>query len=427
VSYIEREANRLRSSLLVRNAGWMLVGQGTGVLLQLIYFVMLARLLGAIQYGIYVGAFAFTSLVAQYSPLGSGTILLRYVSKDRQSFAPYWGNVLLSTLGVSAALIVILRLLAPRLLNPSSAGLVVLAATSNCLFAPLTEQSARVFQCFEKMRVTAILNLLTNLVRTLAVAGMFWRMHHATAWQWTVASTVVSGMAAVAAVALVIRSFGMPHFMPRLLLKHGAEGVGYSFASSTMSIYNDVDKTMLSHFGMNAANGIYSMAYRVVDMATIPIYSIREAALPCLFKNGRAGIADSRVLSYRLLRRAFPFSVLLAMSMWLGAPWIPKLVGHGFAESVSALRWLCLIPVFRCVHIMIGSVLTGAGLQSYRTVAQVTAAALNVVLNLWAIPRLGWMGAAWASLVTDGTLCVLTWCMLQVLGSRMSKMEGQLT
>jgi O-antigen/teichoic acid export membrane protein len=178
---------------------------------------------------------------------------------------------------------------------------------------------------------------------------------------------------------------------------------------------------------MNAANGIYSMAYRVVDMATIPIYSIREAALPRLFKNGRTGIAASRALSYRLLRRAFPFSVLLAMGMWLGAPLIPMLVGHGFAESVSALRWLCLIPVFRCVHIMIGSVLTGAGLQSYRTVAQVTAAALNAVLNLWAIPRLGWMGAAWASLITDGTLCVLTWGMLQVLGSRVSKMEGQLT
>jgi len=50
---------------------------------------------------------------------------------------------------------------------------------------------------------------------------------------------------------------------------HGWEGIGYSFASSTTSIYNDIDKTMLSHYGMNFANGVYTMAYRIIDIATM--------------------------------------------------------------------------------------------------------------------------------------------------------------
>ena len=426
MSSFVRELRRLQSSSLARNAGWMFAGQGAAVCLQALYFVVLARLLGATQYGVFAGAFAFTGLLAQYSSLGSGTVLLRYVTKDKTAFALFWGNVLFSTFAVSGILIAAFRILAPRILNASSASLVVLAATSNCLFAPLTEQTARVFQSFDKMRITAILNLLTNLARTLAAVGMLWRMRHATAWQWAAISTVVSGMAAAVAVAMVIRSFGMPRFNLRLFLRHGPEGFGYSFASSTMSVYNDVDKTMLSHFGMNSANGIYSMAYRVIDIATIPVYSIREAALPRLFRHGQTGIADARTLSLRLLKRAFPFSVFIALGMFLAAPLIPKVLGTGFAECVSALRWLCLIPVFRCLHIMTGSVLTGAGLQSYRTAAQLTVAFLNVGLNLWAIPRFGWLGAAWASLISDGALCVLTWSVLQVVASKTRSRQGEL-
>ena len=85
-----------------RNAGWLFAGQGLGLVLQAAYFVILARLLGPMQYGIYAGAFAFANLVAQYSALGTGTVFLRYVSSDHSSFAVYWGNILVVPLLWSA-------------------------------------------------------------------------------------------------------------------------------------------------------------------------------------------------------------------------------------------------------------------------------------------------------------------------------------
>lgn len=426
MSVLQREWRRLRQSLLARNAGWMLVGQGTGVVLQVAYFVALARLIGATEYGMFVGAFAFAGLVSQYASLGSGTVLLQYVAGDSAAFPRYWGNVLLSCLSTSAVLITGLYFIAPRLLSPSTAKLVIFAAISNCLFAPLTEQTARVFQCFEKMKITALLNLLTNLMRTVTVFCMLWYMHHATALEWAIATTIVSGIAAVIAVCMVMKLYGRPEFAPKLLVRHGLEGFGYSFASSTMSVYNDVDKTMLSHYGMNYANGIYSMAYRVIDMATIPIYSVREAVLPRLFSHGRSGIHEAFSMSMRLLKRVFPLSVLIAIILFIAAPLIPHIAGKGFSESILALRWLCLIPVLRSIHIMIGSVLTGAGLQHYRTAAQIVAAAFNLAANLWFIPRFGWHGAAWTSLMTDAALCLLTWGVLFFIAFR-HKVKGSRT
>jgi O-antigen/teichoic acid export membrane protein len=95
-------------------------------------------------------------------------------------------------------------------------------------------------------------------------------------------------------------------------------------------------------------------------------------------------------------------------------------VGHSFDASVSALRWLCLLPIFRSLHLAAGDTLTGAGYQRYRTVAQLSAAGLNFGLNLWLIPAYSWHGAAWSSLLTDGSLAAANWILLGLLIRRES-------
>ena len=349
MSFLRNEYVKLRESRLFRNTGWMVAGQGTSFLLQAVYFVILARLLGAMEYGIYAGAFAFTSIAAQYSSLGSGVVLIRYVSGERKVFAAYWGNIF-ATCAVSAVLIVGLYFLAPHLLNPYSATLVPLAGISNCFAAQLTVETGRVFQAFEQLRITALFNLLTSLLRTLVVIGMLVLMHHATAWQWALASTIVTLIGTAVAVGNVTVRFGWPRFEGRVFRRHILEGVGYAFAGSTTVFYNDVDKTMLSHYGMNLANGIYTMAYRVVDIASIPISAINAASIAQFFQRGREGVASAAELSGRLLKRALPVSIVLSFAMFAAAPLIPRIVGQGFAESVPALRWLCLIPVFRSIQ-----------------------------------------------------------------------------
>ena len=122
----------------------------------------------------------------------------------------------------------------------------------------------------------------------------------------------------------------------------------------------------------------------------------------------------------KLLSKTLPFGLLAATVMFLTAPIIPRVVGPSFAGSVSALQWLCLLPVFRSLHLGAGDTLTGAGYQRYRTAAQLGAAGLNFGLNLWLIPTYSWHGAAWSSLVTDGGLAAGNWILLGLLIRRES-------
>jgi O-antigen/teichoic acid export membrane protein len=89
---LKTELQKLKNSTLAKNAGWMFLGQGLGLFAQALYFVLLARLLGSVQYGVYVGTFALVSMVGQYSSLGSDTVFLRYVSADRKKVRAVLGQ-----------------------------------------------------------------------------------------------------------------------------------------------------------------------------------------------------------------------------------------------------------------------------------------------------------------------------------------------
>jgi O-antigen/teichoic acid export membrane protein len=423
VRVLQDEWRRFRSSSLAHNAGWMLLGQGMSIFCQGAYFILLARLLGPFEYGIYAGVFAMVTVVSAYSALGSPLTLLRHVSPEPDKVALYWGNVLIITLTLGSLFAGLLVWTVPHLAHSYSWRLVVCAAVGDCLFVQLAEASARVFQAFEKMRSTAILKLLTNLLRTLLAGFLLWHLHHATAQQWVVATLAVSFAVACSAIALVIRRFGKPAFSPRLLRQRIGEGLVFAVSESTTGIYNNFDKAMLGHYGMNAVNGIYTMAYRVVDVCTVPMGSVHAAAFPRFFRKGSGGVQETTAYALRILKRTGPVAMLLTVAMALAAPVIPHFVGSSFSDSVVALRWLCLLPLFRSFQYSAGDALTGAGHQKLRLGAQTLAAAFNFIINLYLIPHYGWRGAAWSSLATDGLLGISNWTVLLAIRAQVPQLQ----
>lgn len=412
ISQVTGGDRNTKDATLARNAGWMFLGRGFSLVCQAGYFVCLGRLLGSTEYGIYVGAVALVAILAQYSALGSHSVFLRYVSSDPQRFARYWANGLVTTVALGTSFAVLLAWVGPRLSPSSSHGMLACVAVGDCVCAQITVAGGCVFQTFERMRVTAMLNLLTNMLRAVLAATLLWTVHHAAARQWVVGTLIISAVSAVIAVALVTRYFGKPEFSGRLLKARAGEGMVFAFSYSTTGIYNDVDKAMLGHYGMNMANGIYTMAYRVVDACMMPIGALHSAAFPRFFRKGVDGAQSTYGFAQRILKRTAPTGLLLALLMFFMSPLIPHFVGGSFTESAVALRWLCLLPLFRSVHMSAGDALTGAGHQKLRLSTQTCAAFLNFGTNLYLIPRYGWQGAAWSSLGTDGTLAILNWTIL---------------
>jgi O-antigen/teichoic acid export membrane protein len=390
-----------------RKASWLLLGQGVNFFLQAAYFILLARLLGVTEYGIFAGAFSLVNIVAPYSKLGSNLIYMRYVTADRSKAAVYWGNALFITASISLVLAVAFSLIGPAVTHVQSRTIFLVLVLGNCLFSQIAALASTVFQTVDKMRLTATLNFLSNLARLVILIGMEVSLRHATALEWSFAVLVASFTASMIAMAWVRSEVGPVALNFNLVRKHLLEGFGFSFAGTTQSIYNDVDKTMLSHYGLVEQNGFYTLAYRIVDFATSPIAALDGAALPRYFRLSHQDMRATCRLAVKSALTAAILGVAIAAAVKMCAPAVPYIVGRGFSGALVALRWLCWIPLLRGIHFLTGSALTGSGHQNWRTIAQFVVAGLNLLLNLWWIPRYGWIGAAWSSVASDGTLSVI--------------------
>jgi O-antigen/teichoic acid export membrane protein len=175
---------------------------------------------------------------------------------------------------------------------------------------------------------------------------------------------------------------------------------------------------MLSHYGMNAANGIYSMAYRVVDLATAPVTAIDTACTPRYFSLSKDGLPAVLRVARKIVPIAALSGLVAAAATLIASPLLVRIVGQDFAASLLAFRWLCCLPGLRGVHQLSGAVLTATGRQNARTAAQLAVALLNFGLNLMWIPSHGWLGAAWASLASDGALMILNLSLVYIFAIR---------
>jgi O-antigen/teichoic acid export membrane protein len=398
---------RLCNHQLARSTSWLAIGQGANFFLQAACFLLLARLLGVTSYGIFAGVFALVNTVTPYSPLGSAMLFMRYVSMDRSMARLHWGNTIMTIVAVSIVLCGVVSWVGSVLVGPSRIEMIVVLVIANCVMSQITLCASSVFLTLGRLRSAAANRLLSNLSRFIALVIMALFLKRATAFQWSLGVLFSSTVAAAITLVWVRSTIGPMVFDLRRARRHIWEGVGFSVAGSTESVYNDFDKVMLSHYGMNQAAGIYTMAYRVVDFATTPLGALVAAIMPRLFVVSKEGLPAVARRCAKLTRVAFAIGIGSACFTLAASSWVLRVVGHGFADAVLAIRWLCWLPAIRAVHQMAGSALTATGRQIYRTGAQATVGVANVILNFWLIPTHGWLGAAWATLASDGLLSVL--------------------
>ena len=321
---------KLRKHRVSHNASWIFLGQGANFLLQAGYFILLARVLGVREYGVFAGAFAIVNLVTPYSALGAGMLFMRYVTADRSRAATYWGNSLIVTTVATLMIAGVLFLIGPVVTKTGNHLLFVVLVIANCLFSQVANLGSLVFQTFEKMRWTAMLSLVTSLARFLVLVVMRFTLHHATAFQWSVGVLIASGCAACLTMALVRAEIGPATCEWSLIVRRVREGLGFSFAGTTQAAYNDVDKVMLSHYGLNRENGFYTLAYRVIDVATTPIASLDAAILPRFFRLGHGGTPKVIKLAAKSAAASLLLGAAIAGGVLLLAPLIPRLVGRRF-------------------------------------------------------------------------------------------------
>ncbi|UWZ83721.1 lipopolysaccharide biosynthesis protein [Occallatibacter riparius] len=409
---IRKYLNRAFSSRIMKNASWMLCGQGVQLVGRMGYFVIIARALGPTAYGTFVACTALAATVAPFASCGTGNVLIKYVAKDSGVLRRYFGTTLLTTVFCGLLLTLLLLALRAFVLPPTATvGMVIAIVIADVFANEVIGLCMYAFLALEQGRRYSYLATVTTGVRLLAALVLLVVTPTATHWAYLYALS--AAVAATIGLITICMLCGLPKFEFRSVVPAVKEGIHFATALSSQSIYNDIDKTMLARIASPAAAAIYAVAYRFIEPAILPIRSLGAASFPEFFRRGERGVRETLNLAISILRRSTLYGIAMAVGLFLGASLIPLVLGQAYAESTIALRWLCLLPAFKCVHIFLSDALTGANFQWQTSSAQLSVCVFNILVNLWIIRAFAWRGAAWSSLMTDGLLIVLLYLIIR--------------
>ena len=410
---IRAKTKNLFRSGLARDSLWMLVSKLFNVVIQAGYFIIVARVLGAENYGSFVGITALSSILFPFIALGSEHILVKYVSRDKSVFGTYWGNTLVLLVGNSLALTAILLLLSPLIFaNNISLVSIFLILLSDLLFLGLLDVSCKALTAigrFDKNAQMVMLSTFGKLLAALSLA-VFFKQPDVNTWAYLY--FIASVIMAVIPITVVTKIAGYAHPVLSELKSNIRQGIYFSISTSAHNINANLDKTMLASLSTLSATGIYGAAYRFINVGNVPLAALCTATYTRFFQHGASGIKSSFGFAKRLLPLISVYAVVSFVFYLIFAPFIPVILGEEFQEAIAALRWLAPLPAIAAFQYLAAETLTGAGYQKARSIVQVTAAVFNILLNLWLIPLYSWKGAAWATLISDSLRLGCLWVIL---------------
>ena len=170
-------------------------------------------------------------------------------------------------------------------------------------------------------------------------------------------------------------------------------------AAAAFELMSWSDTLMCGAFLDEAAVGRYRLAFRLAALLTLGQTAINSALAP---RMARASVADLR----SLVQWAFRWNALIALGggafLAATAPWLPGWFGADFTtpETVTALRILGLGTAFNALSGPVLTLMNTTGAERRARDIVLAAAALNIALNFYAIPRFGILGAATATTLT---------------------------
>ena len=389
---------RWRPGLVARNTFHASVWNGVRIALQAASLVLMARVLGVEGYGALAGTVALFMACGQFTGLGSGIALVRHAARGgpmRRRFAATVRAYLLS--GIALTLLVIpLALVLLGAMIPLSA--LVLLAMAETLLAPLLLPLVYRYQAEERMFLSSAIGTLAPVVRLIAVAAMAALGAHSIA---SFAQIYVASLVPVVAITLWLGWPRKADHSTCTARQAVREGLPYAVSGFALSAGSELDKTVLLRLAGEAVTGPYAAAYRIASAATLPVNALILAASPRLF---RVSSTQNPRLAAAMLAVVTGYGLLAAAALWLLAPFAPWLLGHGFDNATSLLRWMCILVVTGSLRQYTTALLTTGDMQGIRNTIEIGAIGITLGLLLLLVPSHGAYGAIFAAGLGDAAI-----------------------
>ncbi len=385
----------------------MLTAKVIARLIALVTVLYMIRRLGPASYGSFAVLVNLTAIVSVVLDLGFNVLFVREGARDHSQIQRYLRNVMSLRLVMSAvSLVLLVALVIPlglgNLLVP---GFVLMVLTS---YSTLLRNGLYAVQQLGYEAIGVILESLILLALVLygatshqGVAYYVW----AYAAQYAFSCVYFTIVLAVKRIAVIGWRFETP-FLREWFWK----GLPFALTFVLTILYFRIDQPLVYALRSPTDAGLYGAAYKPIEsLLFVPItfLSVVFPVLSVYFRERPQEMLDAVSRFYKaLLLMGWPMSIGIFV---LADALTPLLLGHDYARSAPALRILALALGFAFVNNTFIGALNASDRQSSFTWAAGWSLVANLALNLTLIPLFGYLGASWATVLTEVVLGIAGW------------------
>lgn len=392
---------------LGRNTGLLFIADVAVAAGRMLTFFLLGIALGADELGRYVAVLGLAQLVFPASRVGISHVMVRGISRGNRFEEDWSKSTTVTILGsVLGALVTVLIAEVIFDVSPLTS---LLIGFAQLLGLGFLQAGGMASAAHGRSEIGIAINAASTVFRLLAILGFFFAVSSRSVdvWAWFLLPSMVA--------TAVSTMYIMQRFLdarPRFVLptrEDLALGSGFVFVEFGSTAQSDIDRVVLGAYGLDADAGVYAAAFRVAELANLPLGALLRASYSEFFRRGSNSVAEALQYARKLTSYSVAYGICAGIGLWVLAPLLQVLMGDGFADSVTALRWLSFVPAVRALQIFPANVLTGVDRLWERARLMMTSASINLASNIVLAPTYGWRGAAVSTLIAELFFAGILW------------------
>ncbi|WP_135366101.1 flippase [Halosimplex halophilum] len=401
-------------SRVVKGFQTELVAKGAAIVSGLIVMVLLARLLGPNKLGQLFYVLSILSIAHLLSNLGFPQSGARYVaefleenpSKVRLAIRVSLGYLLLSSLLVVLVLFLGSGVL-ESVLGESNIQKLLMVGAAYVFFRSLRYYIRRILQAFGAVPWASAMVVVTEVANLIFIFGL-----------------VSLGLGAIGAIAGYTLAYCLSFFLGAAVfytqfyrslptdssfdINLAGEILKYNFSlaltSGANAIEKETDTVLIGFFLGPSMVGFYALGKRIANRARAPAEALGFTLAPMYTE---AKLSEGSTEAGHIYRQALVNILVLYVPAVVGLvlvarPVVKYIFGSEFLPAVPVIRLLALLTLFQSIGYITGNGLDYLGRAKDRAKIKGVSAVLNLILNLFLIPVWGIIGAAFATIVTNG-------------------------
>jgi len=396
-------------SNIAKNTTWLTIAYIFQKIFAFIYFTLIARWLGADNIGIYTFAISLTTIMSVFIDFGLSPVLIRESSKFKEKANEYLNNtntakLILSVLSYIAVAIII------NLLHKSAlTQIMVYIAGLIMILDSFTLSFWAIFRAYQNLKYEAISIVLNQIL--IVIVGLIGVLLKFPLYILVIALLFGSTFSFLYSLSLlkIKLNFKFKFQYQKDLLKTLFKiALPFALAGIFTRVYSYIDQVLLSTLIGDKALGFYSIAYK----ATYALQFVPAAFAAAIFPAMSNYYVNAKEKLQSIFEKSMYFLIIFSIPIAFGTASLAdkiilKLYTAEYEPSILTIQIFifAVLPIF--LSYPVGSLLNSCDKQTVNTTNMGITMILNVILNIFLIPKFQQAGAAIATLISLSVLFIL--------------------